>query len=132
MERVWKKRITSRILAAFPQKLRRVQRTLKSTLKLLTVCMVALVIASSTTLRYPSAPKSWCSGPLFFLPFSMPVKLVPCTVVTSNALRASNSESSDSYSTLAGRSGFETTKPSSVLCCLVWKPQSCNTVSAGQ
>jgi len=92
----------------------------------------ALTIASSTSMRYPSAPKSWCSGPSSFLPFSMPVKPGPCTVVTSNAVRAFNRESQGNCSTIVGSCGFQTMKSSSVLRCLVWKPPFCNTVSAGQ
>ena len=59
------------VLAAFSQKLQRVQRTLAIAWKLHTVHMGALVTGSSTTMRYPSAPKSWFSGPPFFLPFSV-------------------------------------------------------------
>jgi len=112
------------VLAAFSQKLQRVQRTLAIAWKLHTVHMGALVTGSSTTMRYPSAPKSWFSGPPFFLPFSMSVKLGPCTVVISNALTASNRENYDNCSTLDGSCDFQTMKSTSVLGCLVWKPLS--------
>ena len=92
----------------------------------------ALTIASSISMRYPSAPKSWFSGPSSFLPFSTPVKLGPYTVVTSNAVRAFKRESQGNCSTLIGSCGFQTMKSSSVLGCLVWMSRSCNNFSAGQ
>jgi len=70
-------------------------------------------------MRYPSAAKSWFSGPSFFLPFSTLVKRGPCTVVTSNVLTASEKVKTTAQHSVGGAAFKQ------------WNPQACSAASCG-